>query len=78
MSQRVDPETDERLANVDAMLALQIMLDHGWMNEAMYARGLAYIDRCRANIPVFKDGLRVGETPQTAVRISPPVSEKPG
>jgi hypothetical protein len=54
-----DPETNERLKHIDALLALQIAIDKGWMNEAMYARGKAFLDRFIARIPVHRDRLYI-------------------
>lgn len=58
-----DPETNERAKHTDALCALQIMVNMGWMNEAMYVRGMAFLERYKAGIPVHRDGLRVSETP---------------
>jgi hypothetical protein len=54
-----DPETGEKLKHVDALLALQICVDKGWMTEAMYARGKAFLDRFIAGFADHRDGLYV-------------------
>jgi hypothetical protein len=54
-----DPDTNQRMQHIDALLALQICVDKGWMNEAMYARGKAFLDRFIAGFKVHHDGLYV-------------------
>jgi hypothetical protein len=55
-----DPATNERMQHIDALLALQIAVNKGWMNEAMYARGTAFLNRFVAEIPaVHRDRLHI-------------------
>jgi hypothetical protein len=50
-----DPETNERLKHVDALLALQIAVGAGdTLNEACHARGQAFLDRFIAGLPPKK------------------------
>lgn len=45
---------------IDALLALQVATGKGWMNETMYRRGEAFLQRFVGGIPSnYKDGLTV-------------------
>jgi hypothetical protein len=72
-----DPETNERLKHIDALLALQICVHKGWMNEAMYARGKAFLDRFIAGIADHRDRLYVEPEKTKDRRLAPHENEPP-